>query len=75
VELCVGVEEGITLLIADDGRGYPPEVVQGELRHSSGLAGMRERIAAVGGTVTLGSSHLGGASLRVHLESASGTSA
>ena len=56
-----------TLHIEDDGRGYPPDVLSGEPRRSSGLSGMRERIAAVGGTVTLGTSALGGASLRVHL--------
>ncbi|MDT8341901.1 MAG: GAF domain-containing sensor histidine kinase [Longimicrobiales bacterium] len=58
---------GVSVAIDDDGRGYPEEVRTGRLRHSSGLAGMRERIAAVGGEVTLGASTLGGACLRVDL--------
>lgn len=58
----------LTIEIMDDGKGYPEQVVEGSLRHSSGLAGMRERIAAVGGEVRLGSSPLGGASLKIELE-------
>ena len=62
-------EPGILrLTIQDDGAGYPDRVLSGELRHSSGLAGMRERIAAIGGTVKLGASPSGGASLEVKVE-------
>ncbi|MEJ2540146.1 MAG: histidine kinase [Gemmatimonadota bacterium] len=57
----------LTLTIQDDGRGFPQRVLSGELRHSSGLMGMRERIAAVGGEVALGTSPAGGASIQVKL--------
>ncbi|MGH3321056.1 MAG: sensor histidine kinase [Streptosporangiaceae bacterium] len=42
----------LTLSVSDDGRGFdPPDVPPGQ-----GLAGMRERLAAVGGSVTVDSS-------------------
>lgn len=65
----------LTLTIQDDGRGYPDRVRSGELRFSSGLAGMRERIAAVGGTVAFGTSPLGGASVEVQVDMKRGTGA
>jgi len=69
---CLSVQEPrlgtLTLTIQDDGTGYPEQVRGGELRHSSGLAGMRERLAAVGGTVSWGTSPAGGASLEVEVE-------
>jgi len=61
-------DRAVSVAILDDGAGYPEAVLSGSLRHSSGLAGMRERIAAVGGEVTLGSSPWGGACLRVELK-------
>ena len=60
-------DDTVILHIWDDGRGYPERILEGSLRHSSGLAGMRERIVAVGGEVRLGASEIGGASLRVEL--------
>jgi two-component system sensor histidine kinase DesK len=54
-------DQGALLTIADDGRGGA--VVPGE-----GLSGMRERLAAVGGTLTIGAGERGGGtrlSLRV----------
>ncbi|UCC25668.1 MAG: GAF domain-containing sensor histidine kinase [Gemmatimonadales bacterium] len=65
----VGADPGmVSIEILDDGTGYPEHILEGSLRHSSGLAGMRERIAALGGEVSLGSSALGGASLKIDLE-------
>jgi signal transduction histidine kinase len=58
----------VSIQIMDDGVGYPEAILAGTLRHSSGLAGMRERIAALGGETTLGSSSLGGACLKIELE-------
>jgi signal transduction histidine kinase len=57
----------ITLEVRDDGCGYPATVLAGDVRHSSGLVGSRERIAALGGTLTLGTAPEGGAMLRVQL--------
>lgn len=61
-------DRAVSIALLDDGRGYPEEVLSGRLRPSSGIAGMRERIAAVGGRVTLGSSPWGGARLQVELK-------
>jgi len=60
-------DDTVLLHIRDDGKGYPEHILKGSLRHSSGLAGMRERIVAVGGEVRLGGSATGGASLEVEL--------
>ena len=61
-------DRAVSIALLDDGRGYPEEVLSGKLRHSSGITGMRERIAAVGGRVTLGTSTWGGARLQVELK-------
>ncbi|HEU4681440.1 MAG TPA: GAF domain-containing sensor histidine kinase [Gemmatimonadales bacterium] len=47
--------EGVLLQVSDDGQGLPPGVTPGtlELQGHMGLAGMRERITALGGTVRL----------------------
>lgn len=47
--------DGVLLQVSDDGRGLPPGVSAGtlELDGHMGLAGMRERITALGGTVRL----------------------
>lgn len=60
-------DERIVVIVRDDGVGYPERIHGGSLRHSSGLAGMRERIVALGGTVRLGASESGGAELRVEV--------
>jgi PAS domain S-box-containing protein len=53
----------ITLLVADDGRGLPPE----RLAHSEslGLLGMRERAYAHGGNVVLSGTPGGGTTVRI----------
>ncbi len=58
VQVALEVEErDLVLRIRDDGRGLPTEhrVEDFERRGHMGLAGMRERIGAVGGSVTVGS--------------------
>jgi signal transduction histidine kinase len=52
----------VTLEVADDGRGIAPEAAEGY-----GLSGMRERVAAGGGTVEVGPRDGGGTALRVLL--------
>lgn len=42
-------EEAVTLTVVDDGRGFPHD----ETPAGHGLAGMRERLAALGGSVTV----------------------
>jgi len=56
VEVVVSVlPDALTLVVRDDGRGFPV-LRDGRLRpaeHRMGLTGMRERLLAVGGTVTI----------------------
>jgi signal transduction histidine kinase len=60
-------DDGVLLQVSDDGRGFPPEVnaERLELGGHMGLAGMRERITALGGTVRLGARGEAGALLEV----------
>lgn len=44
---------GLRLRIVDDGRGFDVEAVQGHPRRGIGLRNMRERLATVGGTLTV----------------------
>jgi signal transduction histidine kinase len=67
VDLAIAVEGNrVKLQVTDDGRG-PPELGLDRLEREGhmGLAGMRERINALGGTVRFGSAREGGASLEV----------
>lgn len=50
------VEDQVRLDIRDDGRGFDPEAI----RYGRGIAGMRERLGAVGGTLDVESSPGGG---------------
>lgn len=63
----------LDLDIADDGRGFPAGgAVEGlERAGHLGLAGLRERITAVGGRVTFGVAPGGGARVTVHVPVAS----
>lgn len=57
---------GVRLTVRDDGRG-PPEATPEQLEREGhmGLAGMRERISALGGSVRFGGARGAGASLEV----------
>jgi signal transduction histidine kinase len=59
--------EGVILQVSDDGRGLPSSVTDErlELDGHMGLAGMRERITALGGTVRLQGQGGNGALLEV----------
>ncbi len=59
--------EGVLLEVRDDGRGFPPDATPEllERRGHMGLAGMRERIGALGGTVRVHGEPGSGALLEV----------
>lgn len=59
----------VTLTVRDDGRGFGESLHEHEPR-SLGLTGMRERVAAVNGNVTLGPSHERGALVIVRIPQA-----
>ncbi len=64
VWMAVDVAEGrITLVVSDDGRGFPPEPES----RGFGLRGLQERVARLGGTLTLSERPGGGAEIRVSL--------
>jgi signal transduction histidine kinase len=67
VEIGLSASGGRVLLrVRDDGRGFPPGPVEGyERRGHMGLAGMRERISALGGSVQAQGATGGGAELEV----------
>ncbi|MGD8729406.1 MAG: GAF domain-containing sensor histidine kinase [Gemmatimonadota bacterium] len=52
------------LTVTDDGTGFPEDTAS-RLRSRGGLAGIRERISALGGDLHLGSGDSGGAQVRV----------
>ena len=64
--------DGVTLLVADDGHGFPtvfdPDRLQRDGHH--GLAGMRERMASVGGRVEFSRSSEGGAAVLARVPAA-----
>jgi signal transduction histidine kinase len=62
-------EDGLLLEVRDDGRGFPADTAPERLERMGhmGLAGMRERIGALGGTVRLGGEPGAGAVLEVLL--------
>ena len=70
VSITLKVRSGaLDLQITDDGRGMPREgSLEGFERNGHmGLAGMRERLTALGGTVTIDGHHAGGVRLDIHL--------
>ena len=58
--------ERVTLTVTDSGPGFPPDAA-GRLRSRGGLAGIRERIAALGGDFAFGNANGGGARVSVRL--------
>jgi signal transduction histidine kinase len=68
VEIGISINaEGVLLQVSDDGQGLPQGVTADslELQGHMGLAGMRERITALGGTVRLRPQSGAGALLEV----------
>lgn len=63
--------EGITLLLTDDGRGPGAGAASGD---GHGLAGMRERLTALGGTLDYGASPGGGFRVAARLPAREGAS-
>jgi two-component system sensor histidine kinase UhpB len=59
VELSAG-EGGVVLIVRDDGPGFPEDTAS-RLRSRGGLAGIRERVTALGGHFDIGSDEAGGA--------------
>ncbi|HET9949540.1 MAG TPA: histidine kinase [Longimicrobiales bacterium] len=72
VEIRLAADEGgASLTVTDDGPGFPADAA-GRLRSRGGLAGIRERIGALGGELVFGNVNGGGArvSVRIPLEPA-----
>ncbi|MFP5379442.1 MAG: sensor histidine kinase, partial [Vicinamibacteria bacterium] len=65
-----GDAAAIEIAVTDDGRGFAPDVVGG----GHGLTGMRERMTAVGGSVTLTSTPGSGTAVRFRVPVAAGAS-
>lgn len=62
-----GAPPDVRLEVTDDGRGLPPGQVDG-----LGLAGMRERVSAVGGTLAVEPGEGGGTRVEVHVPASGG---
>jgi signal transduction histidine kinase len=60
-------DDAVTLTVTDDGPGFPEDTAL-RLRSRGGLAGIRERITALGGDVALDNEAGGGARVTVRLE-------
>ncbi len=58
--------DGVTLTVTDDGPGFPDDAA-GRLRSRGGLAGIRERVASLGGDFSMENADDGGARIRVRL--------
>ncbi len=56
VTVRIGYDDGVTIEVIDDGRGMPPEA---EAEAGNGIRGMKERAAALGGTLEAGPSPTG----------------
>jgi signal transduction histidine kinase len=70
IEVRVDVEpKAVTLSVEDDGPGFPADAAS-RLRSRGGLAGIRERIAALGGEFSIGNGDGGSACVRVTVPTA-----
>lgn len=65
------IEETLTVIIADNGRGFSPERVTTHLMSGAGLRGMRERAALIGGTLSIQSAPGEGTVVTLHAPIAS----
>ncbi|HEX5387056.1 MAG TPA: GAF domain-containing sensor histidine kinase [Gemmatimonadales bacterium] len=75
VEVAIGVRgDGLVLAVCDDGSGFPGSAAGRELERNGhmGLAGMRERISALGGTVVVESRPGAGARVEVRVPAPAG---
>jgi signal transduction histidine kinase len=61
---------GITLTLEDQGRGFDPSVVEG--KRGLGLISMKERVAAAGGLLTIGTRPGGGTRVDIRIPIAGG---
>ena len=59
--------DAVLAIVEDDGSGFDPEGTQGRNPKHIGIAGMSERAAIAGGTLTIESSAGGGTTVRVQL--------
>jgi len=67
VEVRLDAERGCArLTVTDDGPGFPQDAAQ-RLRSRGGLAGIRERITALGGDLAFGNTNGGGAQVSVRI--------
>lgn len=66
------MDDGVALTVTDDGPGFPEDAA-GRLRSRGGLAGIRERVTALGGDFSMENAEGGGARLRVTLPETSKT--
>lgn len=72
VEARLAVEPaGVALSVEDDGTGFSDDAAR-KLRSRGGLAGIRERIVALGGEFEMGNSQSGGARVRVFVPTDTG---
>jgi two-component system sensor histidine kinase UhpB len=55
--------DGVTLSIADDGKGMPTDLPEG----TAGLGGMRERALLVGGRLSIEPNPGGGTRIKLHI--------
>lgn len=61
-------ERDVTLLVEDDGQGFDANAVVKEKQRSLGLLGMQERVALIGGSMSIESEPGKGTSVRLRIE-------
>ncbi|GAB4245038.1 MAG: hypothetical protein Kow00109_21070 [Acidobacteriota bacterium] len=63
----VGDEQGVSLVVEDDGVGFDPAAVQADSRRGLGLLGMEERVRECGGVLAIESRIRGGTTIRARI--------